>query len=85
VYRNHTRGTWYFKATLGRDGVAARRGRRGFPTVAEVAELVEGCSEVLTVARSDTTWSQRDGDVVLAQDSRVRMSLLRSSGVMLGG
>jgi integrase len=41
VYRDRTRGTWYFKATLGRDAVGGRRvqvTRRGFHTVAEAAK-----------------------------------------------
>jgi site-specific recombinase XerC len=41
VYRDRTRGTWYFKATLGRDATAGRRAqvtRRGFQTAAEAAK-----------------------------------------------
>ncbi|MGD0256069.1 MAG: site-specific integrase [Acidimicrobiales bacterium] len=41
VYRDRTRGTWYFKATLGRDATAGRRAqvtRRGFHTAAEAAK-----------------------------------------------
>jgi integrase len=41
VYRDRTRGTWYFKATLGRDATAGRRAqitRRGFQTAAEAVK-----------------------------------------------